>query len=207
MATNKEENPPVSRATSSAAEECRRDIDAWFESYSEMTAIPDLVSRLLPVYERAQRPNDAELLDAYHAVTERADRAEAALEAEAGRIEELGTKLEEAEAARDKLRNTWKLALVNEELSARRLEEADRRLSEMSAGGDSNFNAYISDLHFRLHEAEAACVVKDEALRACVIVTSQGQPCYRTADDVPQGMPRKVERIVRAALAVGKKEE
>jgi hypothetical protein len=38
------------------------------------------------------------------------------------------------------------------------------------------------------------------ALDAMVIVTAQGQPCYRTSNDIPQGMPKKVERIVRRAL-------
>jgi len=41
----------------------------------------------------------------------------------------------------------------------------------------------------------------ERAFRAMVIVTQQGQPCYRTANNIPQGMPRKVERAVREALA------
>jgi hypothetical protein len=40
------------------------------------------------------------------------------------------------------------------------------------------------------------------AIEAMVIVTRQGQPCYRTSNGIPQGMPRQVERIVRRALEV-----
>ena len=40
------------------------------------------------------------------------------------------------------------------------------------------------------------------AIDAMVIVTAQGQPCYRTSNGIPQGMPRQVERIVRRALEV-----
>lgn len=43
------------------------------------------------------------------------------------------------------------------------------------------------------------------ALRACVIVTKQGQPCYRTANGVPQGMPKRVEReVLNVITALGK---
>ena len=39
-----------------------------------------------------------------------------------------------------------------------------------------------------------------EAFCAMVIVTRWGQPCYRTLDGVPQGMPEHIEKKVRAAL-------
>lgn len=38
------------------------------------------------------------------------------------------------------------------------------------------------------------------AFDAMVIVTKQGQPCYRSAGGVPMGMPKRIERIVRRAL-------
>ena len=41
-----------------------------------------------------------------------------------------------------------------------------------------------------------------QAFRAMVVVTPQGQPCYKTADGLPQGMPRRVERVVRHTLKV-----
>ena len=44
-----------------------------------------------------------------------------------------------------------------------------------------------------------------EAFNAMVVVRYWGQPCYRTANDVPMGMPRKVEKVVRAALKTLKK--
>lgn len=53
-------------------------------------------------------------------------------------------------------------------------------------------------------EAKLAKVV--EALEAMVIVMESGQPCYRTGNGIPQGMPRKVERVVRAAIAAAKEE-
>jgi hypothetical protein len=40
-----------------------------------------------------------------------------------------------------------------------------------------------------------------EAFDAMVIVTPQGQPCYRTSNGIPQGMPKAIERKVRRALA------
>lgn len=40
-----------------------------------------------------------------------------------------------------------------------------------------------------------------EAVDARVIVTSNGQPCYRTRNGIPQEMPKKVEAVVRRALA------
>ena len=43
------------------------------------------------------------------------------------------------------------------------------------------------------------------AFDAMVIVAHWGQPCYRTANDVPMGMPRKVEKVVRTALRTLKK--
>jgi hypothetical protein len=39
-----------------------------------------------------------------------------------------------------------------------------------------------------------------EAFHAMVIVTKQGQPCYRTSNGVPQGMPKAVERKAKRAL-------
>ena len=46
------------------------------------------------------------------------------------------------------------------------------------------------------------------AFDAMVIVAHWGQPCYRTANDVPMGMPKEVETKVRAALkALGRKHE
>lgn len=47
----------------------------------------------------------------------------------------------------------------------------------------------------------ARCV---EALDAMVIVTDSGQPCYRTGNGIPQGIPRRIERVVCAALAAAK---
>lgn len=38
------------------------------------------------------------------------------------------------------------------------------------------------------------------AFDAMVIVARWGQPCYRTLNDVPMGMPKQVEKKVRAAL-------
>ena len=38
------------------------------------------------------------------------------------------------------------------------------------------------------------------AFDAMVIIAHWGQPCYRTANEVPMGMPKDVERKVRAAL-------
>ena len=46
------------------------------------------------------------------------------------------------------------------------------------------------------------------AFDAMVIVVRWGQPCYRTANDVPMSMPKDVEKKVRAALkALGRKHE
>ena len=39
-----------------------------------------------------------------------------------------------------------------------------------------------------------------KALNVMVIITKQGQPCYRSTNGLPMGMPRRVERTVRAAL-------
>lgn len=39
-----------------------------------------------------------------------------------------------------------------------------------------------------------------EAFDAMVVVTPQGQPCYRSGNGLPMGMPKRVERKVRAAL-------
>lgn len=39
-----------------------------------------------------------------------------------------------------------------------------------------------------------------EAFDAMVIVAHWGQPCYRTLNDVPMGMPKNVEKKVRTAL-------
>ena len=44
------------------------------------------------------------------------------------------------------------------------------------------------------------------AFDAMVIVAHWGQPCYRTANDVPMGMPKEVEKKVRAALKALAKE-
>ena len=43
------------------------------------------------------------------------------------------------------------------------------------------------------------------AFNAMVFVAHWGQPCYRTANDVPMGMPKKVEKAVRAALTALKR--
>lgn len=45
-----------------------------------------------------------------------------------------------------------------------------------------------------------------EAFDAMVIVTSWGQPCYRTGNGIPMGMPKRVERKVRAALLAERSE-
>ena len=46
------------------------------------------------------------------------------------------------------------------------------------------------------------------AFDAMVIIAHWDQPCYRTANDVPMGMPKEVETKVRAALkALGRKHE
>jgi hypothetical protein len=39
-----------------------------------------------------------------------------------------------------------------------------------------------------------------EAFNAMLIVTPQGQPCYRTGNGIPIGMPKAIEKKVRAAL-------
>mgnify|MGYP001580764556 FL=1 len=44
------------------------------------------------------------------------------------------------------------------------------------------------------------------AFDAMVIVAHWGQPCYRTANDVPMGMPKHVEKKVRAALKALRRE-
>ena len=38
------------------------------------------------------------------------------------------------------------------------------------------------------------------AFDAMIMVAHWGQPCYRTANDVPMGMPKKVEKVVIVAL-------
>lgn len=41
-----------------------------------------------------------------------------------------------------------------------------------------------------------------QAFRAMVVVTPQGRPCYKTENGLPQGMPWRVERVVRHTLKV-----
>lgn len=41
----------------------------------------------------------------------------------------------------------------------------------------------------------------EKALRAITVTTAQGQVCFRTTNGVPMGMPKRLERIARAALA------
>ena len=39
-----------------------------------------------------------------------------------------------------------------------------------------------------------------DSLRALVVVTPQGQPCFRSTNGIPMGMPTRTTRIVRATL-------
>ena len=45
-----------------------------------------------------------------------------------------------------------------------------------------------------------------EALRAACVM-AHGRACFKTSNGVPQGMPTKAERVVRAALAALDKTE
>ena len=59
----------------------------------------------------------------------------------------------------------------------------------------------VKSLYNALQQAEQKVRALEAIVKATIIETPSGQPCYRTANEVAQGMPLRVERVVRKQLA------
>lgn len=125
------------------AEQCKADVEAWYgdhenchdEIWDKQHAIDSLVTRLTPVYERAERAEAQErrtrgaCWDLVHEAQMHRDNAEAEVIAAEVRADFAEADVERLREELERLRNDWKLALVNEELAQREVENLRWRIA------------------------------------------------------------------------------